>query len=524
MRLPLSLAVLLALAAPLQAAFLIFPDSSEVELKGDTKSAYESYKEGNFADAIRIFRAEAGRGDKDAMFALGRIYEEGRAIEGSMPMAENWYRKSAQAGHGSAQFNLGALLLNSADKAAEGLDWMVKAGDRGYSRAMLVLGSLYANGQGVKQNAAEAKKWLEKAVGAGEPEAYDLLGQMYANGTGVEKRTTSAMEMFENAAKLDFIPSMLKLAVIYLNGVEGVTKDSAKALDWFRRAAEKGNTEAIVALGAIHEQGNSVEKNPNESYKWYLKAAEAGDVTGITKTAMMLAEGVGTAKDEKKAMEWYLKAAEKGGAHAMYAISGMYEKGAGVVVSPKETLRWTVRAALSGMPQAMRDMGKRYRVGKDVNKDTIAAQSWFLRAAQSGDPESAITVSDILIAGEGGLPPDPKAAKSILTRAAELGMMEAQLKLADYYEKGLVGRPDLIRAYALLLATRENETGRKALEALEKKMTKEQIAQGRKEYERIKEVPKVTNAPADGAPPSGALDAKTEAPAAEADGASKKTP
>ena len=173
----------------------------------------------------------------------------------------------------------------------------------------------------------------------------------------------------------------------------------------------------------------------------------------------------------------------------MYALSGFHEKGRGVEASLKETVRWTVRAALTGLPLAQREMGKCYRNGKDVNKDTIVAQSWFTRAAYSGDAEAALTVADMLITGEGGLPPDPKTAKSILTRAAELGIVEAQLKLADYYEKGLDGRPDLIRAYALALATGENENGKLARAALEKKMSKEQLDQAKKEYDRLKSAP-----------------------------------
>ena len=191
----------------------------------------------------------------------------------------------------------------------------------------------------------------------------------------------------------------------------------------------------------------------------------------------------------------------------MYAISGFHEKGRGVAASPKETVRWAVRAALTGLPLAQREMGKRYRSGKDVNKDTIVAQSWFTRAAYSGDAESALTVADMLITGEGGLPPDPKTAKSILTRAAELGMVEAQLKLADYCEKGLDGRPDLIRAYALALATGENENGKQMRAALEKKMSKEQLDQARKEYDRLKSAPppeKPSDKPAGSAAPASA--------------------
>ena len=66
-----ALAALLVLNAPARAAYLIFPDG-DTSLKGDTKSAHEAYKKGNFAEALRMFKAEAARGDKEAQFALGR--------------------------------------------------------------------------------------------------------------------------------------------------------------------------------------------------------------------------------------------------------------------------------------------------------------------------------------------------------------------------------------------------------------------------------------------------------------------
>ena len=63
-RLLLSLAALGAFAAPLRAAYLIFPEG-DTNLKGDVKSAYEAYKKGNNTEAVRIFKTEAARGNKD---------------------------------------------------------------------------------------------------------------------------------------------------------------------------------------------------------------------------------------------------------------------------------------------------------------------------------------------------------------------------------------------------------------------------------------------------------------------------
>jgi TPR repeat protein len=191
-----------------------------------------------------------------------------------------------------------------------------------------------------------------------------------------------------------------------------------------------------------------------------------------------------------------------------------------VKADAEESLRWLIRAATANFPVAMRELGNRYRGGTGLNKDTIVAQAWLTRAASNGDAESALTVAEMLISGEGGLPSDPKNAKAILTRAAELGITEAQVRLAEYHEKGLDGRPDLIRAYALTLAVGDKyEPGKAKREALEKVMTKEQVALGKKEYERIRATP---GAALEAVAPTVPEGVKPGVPAAAGPGASVK--
>ncbi len=483
-----SLFALLLAAGPVSAAYILFPQGDS-GLKADTKSAYDSYRAGDYAKALAAFKAEAARGDKDAQFAMGRLYEEGRAVAPSLEEAEGWYRKAMKSGHTEAQFNLAVVLLRAPNRGKEGLEVLQQCAASGNSRALLEMGTLYVTGNGVEKNTAKGKAMLEQASAKGEATAFETLGLMYESGEGVEKSDAKAVENYENAARKSNLKAMLRLAVKYSNGT-GVPKDLAKAKEWLVKAADFNSTDAMLALGLMYETGNGVEKNPEEAVRWLTKAGEAGEANALAKLGMMYAEGSGVAKDEKAAFSWSSKAAEKGSAAGMYALSTAYAKGAGVTASPGESLKYLIAAATSNLPLAMRELAGRYRAGKEVAKDTIVAQSWYTRATYAGDAESALTVVDMLLSGEGGLPPDAKTAKVILTKAAELGIAEAQLKLAEFHEKGLDGRPDLIRAYAVVLATGDKfEPGLKKKAALEKLMTKEQIEQGKKEYDRIKAQP-----------------------------------
>ncbi len=480
--------LLLTLSPASQAAFMIFPDGSPTP-EGGVKEALDAYKRGEFAEAIKRFTAEADRGDKEAQFALGRIYQEGSGVAQSLQNAEKFYRKAAEQGHANAQSNLAIVLLNT-QRGEEGVTWLKKAAKGGASRAMVLLGNLLLTGTGMTKNAEEAKKWLDQAAEQGDADAYESLSLMHDTGEGAKKDPAKALEMLEKAAKRNSVKALLKLALKHLNG-EGTAKDGKKAVELLTQAADLGSTEAQTALGTMFETGEGVEKKPAEAVTWYTRASEKGDPTAALKLGVIYSEGAeGVEKNDKKAMECFQRAADRGQTVAMFNVGTYYEKGRGAAVNAVEALKWHLKSAMGGLGLAQREIGLRYREGRAVSKDSVAAMSWLSRAAASGDAAGALILADMLLTGEGGTTPDLKNAIAILTRTAELGIPAAQVRLAEVYASGAEGRPDLIRAYALVLAAgKDFEPATKLKAELEKKMSKEQLAEADKEFERLKAKP-----------------------------------
>jgi TPR repeat protein len=62
---------------------------------------------------------------------------------------------------------------------------LLRAAERGDTRAQSELGDLYAEGEGVPQNDAEAAKWYRLAAELGDDYAQQKLGWMYFAGDGV---------------------------------------------------------------------------------------------------------------------------------------------------------------------------------------------------------------------------------------------------------------------------------------------------------------------------------------------------
>ncbi|WP_425537027.1 tetratricopeptide repeat protein, partial [Klebsiella pneumoniae] len=66
--------------------------------------------------------------------------------------------------------------------------------EAGDAKAQLIVGLVYATGEGVKQNKQTAVEWYRKAADQGDAKAQFLLGVAYATGEGVRQDNRTAVE------------------------------------------------------------------------------------------------------------------------------------------------------------------------------------------------------------------------------------------------------------------------------------------------------------------------------------------
>ena len=114
-----------------------------------------------------------------------------------------------------------------------------------------------------------------KAAESGDADAQFDLGLMYNNGQGVPKDYAEAVKWFRLAADQGFAKGQNGLGLMYNIG-QGVPKDYAEAVKWYRLAAEQGNDFAQYALGNAYRYGDGVEQDFAEAVKWWQLAAEQG--------------------------------------------------------------------------------------------------------------------------------------------------------------------------------------------------------------------------------------------------------
>jgi hypothetical protein len=70
---------------------------------------------------------------------------------------------------------------------------------------------------------------------------------------------------------------MYHLGVMYTDG-DGVSKDYAQAVTWFRKAADAGNSMGMANLGMMmYYRGWGVGRDRTEAARWLRRAAELGN-------------------------------------------------------------------------------------------------------------------------------------------------------------------------------------------------------------------------------------------------------
>ncbi len=143
----------------------------------DVKAGVDLWQAGNFAGAVKEWRALADKGDADAQFNLGQAYKLGRGVPADLGSAQSWYEKAAAKGHEQAQANLGLILFQKGERA-KAMPWIRKAADAGDPRAQYVLGTALFNGDLVAKDWPRAYALMQLAAAQGLPPAVNNLQQM----------------------------------------------------------------------------------------------------------------------------------------------------------------------------------------------------------------------------------------------------------------------------------------------------------------------------------------------------------
>lgn len=350
----------------------------------------------NTRDANAWRQRAAVAGHADAAYATAQVY--GAVTDRGAVLAEDrahdrgdssrqlvsWLTRASELGSAKAKHQLALVRLYgiSADRAdktgylvplpalvASGVHLLTENGEAGYWESQLALAELYETGfADVKPNAAESNKWWQRleaqsdapvqlALGlryrASDPEKYHAgTNKWKGENLSYDDTNRLAFEWFGRAAAQGNIDALWHVAVMEHKGI-GTTKNPTRALQLHRKAAERGQAEAIYALGIAYANGDGVEQDYTSALMWLARAAAFEDPHGNNPVR----------------------------AQAQEAIGGMYESGYGVNTDVVLAYAWHKAASVAGSENGASNA---IRLAQQLNPDQLVEGETLARAWTPG--------------------------------------------------------------------------------------------------------------------------------------------
>lgn len=385
-------------------------------------------------------------GDAAAQRRLGEIYRDGlsgklddrnRGIDEECDdvLSAHWYRRAADQGDAEARYQIGRLWFYDGwfGDRARGFELFRMAAEQGHAEAQEELACLYEDGVFVERDPAAAWQWRLRAAENGSNNARQKVADALLYGDdelGVEEDVDAAIHWLRiiaaegedwnrgpaadtlevlrrhgpPSADADFhwhyllcgvergdSAAMFRMGEAYFDGDGHVGRDSARAEEWYLKAADHGDSNAIVYHAFCH-----LRSRPARKAEWCRMAAERGQGGGEAEFILYILHRdgrPGVPQDTDLAMRWLRQACERGYEHGYSTLAWHLLGGRDVEQDIPLGLHWMEMSA-NGMESDDLDGGDAEAVcgrihlhgGGGVRADRKRAAYWFRRSARRRVP------------------------------------------------------------------------------------------------------------------------------------------
>lgn len=319
--------------------------------------------------------------EPNCLFFLGQCYLEGNGVEQDESAAGTCLTAASEMGHPHAALYLANLMLEGRVPAAFP-----------FSQALKLLKTAYDKGvvEDIPELSDRVLTFLSENATKETPELCFQYGQACYNALFCPTDDAKAVHYYRMAADAGHAVAQYELGLCYLEG-RGVPQDATEAERLNRMAAEQGLALAEYEEGCFLSMGDGVPQDEAAAFDWFAKAAEHDHPGAHAAVGVYYEEGRFVERDVDKALEHYRRSMELGSPKGYYHFGLCHVHGTGVKQSIFNGMDLLHHAARKGFGAAEQEMEKVMAGLTDAAQEGDAAaqaELAFLHLYQQAWPES----------------------------------------------------------------------------------------------------------------------------------------
>ena len=375
--------------------------------------------------AIRYYNA-ALEGNSDAMVKMGNLIYKNPLLAMDEKTAADWYNSAHELGNLEGTFKLAKCHMSGKGGVEfnfkEAYELFEQGAAGNHEKSKLQLATLLLRGNYVNPNTKEeyhlteendnqdgvtlkyirekGMKLMIECASAGNSTAFFNLGKIHETGIfGAEQNTELALDYYKKAVEQGNVDALVNMGNIYNR--QG---DHEKSFNAWNEAAEKKNPRAMNNLGLAYLEGTGhVQQNYDMAIGLFTESASLGNVTAVNNLADIHYSGQGVLQNYPEAAKLYHFAASKGNLESMHSLADMLNKGTGIDKNPKESSYWYKKSAEAGYMPSVREYGYMLYKGEGgLKKNKKEGLQLLFAAAGSGDKKAKEMIDNIKKNQRGG--------------------------------------------------------------------------------------------------------------------------
>ncbi|OHT03100.1 hypothetical protein TRFO_29572 [Tritrichomonas foetus] len=400
----------------------------------------------NKAESIQYLKLAADYGNSKAIIKYVQyLRNEGRLDESLKYL--NILLESENLKDRISVMNLIAEVTNEMHHHSEAAQIFKENADHGNIEAMINYAKMAAQGTGIEQDKREAASYYRKAADLGNVIGMLEYAKLSQHGFNYDEEnennsstnlplnrksdganSSGSFSLGDPSSSLLSLGRALSSGFIFL-GNHAELNESAQ---YFKKAADLGNSEAMYNYAKMCARGLGVDQNVTEAFNYYMLASDLGDYKAMRHAAKMLQDGTGIGQNLARAEILYQKAAKHGNdPYSMYAFATILEK----KESFGRSARYYKMAADKGVIEANVAYGRMLETGLGVDRNYEEAANFYYIAADAGNPDGLFKIGEFHYNGT-ALDKRYDRAFRFFKKAADKGHSEAAYYLARMAEKG----------------------------------------------------------------------------------------